>query len=110
MTDQDRQSELDVRAATQRGEAGDRIPGFDPAAAPMETDAEAGGESLDGIRAGRSHPAQRPPETSTGTAMRPTLGARLVPPHARSGSIVPAGLGLLVVILLAVVVGPLLIW
>lgn len=32
-----------LRGAIQRGEAGDKVPGFDPAAAPYETDAEAGG-------------------------------------------------------------------
>nr|WP_313010940.1 hypothetical protein [Brucella intermedia] len=34
-----------TRGAIQRGETGDKVPGFDPAAAPMETDAEAGGSS-----------------------------------------------------------------
>ena len=34
-----------ARGAIQRGETGDKVPGFDPAAAPMETDAEAGGSS-----------------------------------------------------------------
>lgn len=34
-----------TRAAIQQGETGDKVPGFDPAAAPMETDAEAGGSS-----------------------------------------------------------------
>ncbi|MBC2887487.1 hypothetical protein H7Q97_19090 [Ochrobactrum sp. CM-21-5] len=34
-----------ARGAIQRGETGDKVPGFDPAAAPMETDAEAGGNS-----------------------------------------------------------------
>lgn len=35
-----------VRGAIQKGETGDKVPGFDPAAAPLETDAEAGGESV----------------------------------------------------------------
>lgn len=34
-----------LRGAIQRGESGDKVPGFDPAAAPYETDAEAGGTS-----------------------------------------------------------------
>jgi hypothetical protein len=34
-----------VRGDIQRGLTGDKRPGFDPAAAPMETDAEAGGSS-----------------------------------------------------------------
>ncbi|GAA5658530.1 hypothetical protein Brsp06_04914 [Brucella sp. NBRC 13694] len=35
-----------IRGAIQKGETGDKVPGFDPAAAPMETDAEAGGSSF----------------------------------------------------------------
>lgn len=31
-----------TRGETQQGEHGDKIPGFDPAAAPLETDSEAG--------------------------------------------------------------------
>ena len=35
-----------IRGSIQKGETGDKAPGFDPAAAPMETDAEAGGSSF----------------------------------------------------------------
>jgi len=35
-----------VRGDIERGSTGDKLPGFDPAAAPLETDAEAGGEPL----------------------------------------------------------------
>jgi len=35
-----------LRGAIQRGETGEKVPGFDPAAAPYETDAEAGGIPL----------------------------------------------------------------
>jgi hypothetical protein len=35
-----------VRGQAQSGKTGDVRPGFDPAAAPMETDAEAGGEPI----------------------------------------------------------------
>ncbi|PWL16614.1 hypothetical protein DKP76_16750 [Falsochrobactrum shanghaiense] len=35
-----------IRGSVQKGETGDKVPGFDPAAAPMETDAEAGGSSF----------------------------------------------------------------
>ena len=34
-----------LRAAIDRGHAGDKVPGSDPAAAPLGTDAEAGGAS-----------------------------------------------------------------
>jgi len=40
-----RSSGARARGAIQRGETGDKVPGFDPAVAPMETDAEAGGSS-----------------------------------------------------------------
>jgi hypothetical protein len=74
MTSQHATSELGVRAATQRGETGDKIPGFDPAAAPMETDAEAGGSAQDGVAAAATAPIFRPSGTSTGSAMRPMQG------------------------------------
>ncbi|WP_426240321.1 hypothetical protein [Pararhizobium sp. DWP1-1-3] len=35
-----------VRGQIQSGETGDIRPGFDPAAAPMETDSEAGGQAI----------------------------------------------------------------
>lgn len=41
----DKSAGAQTRGAIQRGETGDKVPGFDPAAAPMETDAEAGGIS-----------------------------------------------------------------
>lgn len=44
----DKSSGARARGAIQRGETGDKAPGFDPAAAPMETDAEAGGNSQPG--------------------------------------------------------------
>lgn len=36
----------EVRGDIQRGRTGDKRPGFDPAAAPLETDAEAGSSGL----------------------------------------------------------------
>lgn len=77
MTEPSGSSELGARAATERGGTGDRIPGFDPAAAPMETDAEAGGAPSGGAAPVPSAPAagiHRPPQTSTGSAMRATPG------------------------------------
>ncbi|MBA8840835.1 hypothetical protein [Ochrobactrum sp. RH2CCR150] len=35
-----------IRGSIQKGATGDKAAGFDPAAAPMETDAEAGGSSF----------------------------------------------------------------
>lgn len=37
---------IEERKRIQRGEAGDKVPGIDPAAAPLETDSEAGGAPL----------------------------------------------------------------
>lgn len=66
--------DTEARAATQRGETGDKIPGFDPAAAPMETDAEAGGAPSGGPAGVRTGETRRPPQTNTGSAMRPMEG------------------------------------
>lgn len=77
MTEPSRTSELGARAATERGETGDKIPGFDPAAAPMETDAEAGGSPSGGAAPVASAPAagtHRPPQSSTGSAMQAMAG------------------------------------
>lgn len=41
----DKSSGARARGAIQRGYTGDKVPGIDPAAAPLETDAEAGGSS-----------------------------------------------------------------
>ena len=74
-----------TRGRIQKGLDGDKVPGFDPAAAPLETDAEAGGSS-----------DPLPPETPSDTprtnrdahasshaeAMRPIEGA--VQPRAVS--------------------------
>lgn len=62
------------RAAVDRGETGDKMPGFDPAAAPMETDSEAGGAPSGGSAPAPSGISHRPPQTSTGSAMQAMLG------------------------------------
>lgn len=62
-----------VHADIQAGKYRDKTPGFDPSAAPMETDAEAGGASTDPNdgRAGRvEHPTVQN-QASSGNAMRP---------------------------------------
>ncbi len=46
MTERDRATGAQVRGQIQSGKTGDIRPGFDPAAAPMETDAEAGGQPM----------------------------------------------------------------
>jgi hypothetical protein len=45
MAKEQRPTGAQVRGQIQSGESGDIRPGFDPAIAPMETDAEAGGQS-----------------------------------------------------------------
>jgi hypothetical protein len=65
-----------IRGDIQRGLSGDKKPGFDPAAAPMETDSEAGGTPLSSEDAGADRTAQRHPDPpdhqgSDGDAMRP---------------------------------------
>ena len=47
MTSSERETAANIRGDIQRGRSGDKKPGFDPAAAPMETDGEAGGTPLD---------------------------------------------------------------
>lgn len=53
MQSDDRSAGARERGAIQKGLTGDKVPGFDPAAAPMETDSEAGGHA--------SATTQRPP-------------------------------------------------
>ncbi|OAP39137.1 hypothetical protein AU381_08525 [Sinorhizobium glycinis] len=70
-----------VRGDIQRGRTGDKRPGFDPAAAPLETDAEAAGTPLDAEATRNARAAQvhgKPTDRSTefGDAMRPFETAR----------------------------------
>lgn len=70
-----------VHADIQSGKYGDKTPGFDPAAAPMETDAEAGGSSTP-ARSEEPPGAVRPTtenEASSGSAMRPLRHERRSP-------------------------------
>lgn len=69
-----------VRGDIQQGLAGDKKPGFDPAAAPMETDAEAGSEPTPpdaraGDRISQFHPNRHDYQGMFATAMRPFLNA-----------------------------------
>lgn len=73
MSETKRQS-AEIRGDIQRGQTGDKVPGFDPAAAPMETDAEAGGASATplgpDIHTQRSSANRNTNESSSGDAMR----------------------------------------
>lgn len=67
-----------VRGDIQAGLTGDKRPGFDPAMAPLETDAEAGGVSLSREEIDTARQEQRegrPIDISgdSGTAMRPSF-------------------------------------
>jgi hypothetical protein len=66
-----------ARGRIQAGETGDKVPGFDPAAAPLETDAEAGGTPVtaEEMALARAAPAPGPASpklnaTSHAPAMR----------------------------------------
>ncbi|MBJ6133793.1 hypothetical protein JAU75_13185 [Ochrobactrum sp. Q0168] len=43
-----------LRGAIQKGRTGEKVPGFDPAAAPFETDSEAGGAPAPGLELGQT--------------------------------------------------------
>lgn len=65
-----------VRGDIQRGKTGDKHPGFDPAAAPLETDAESGGTPLSTreIETARQTQSRGKPQVVSGddgSAMRP---------------------------------------
>lgn len=92
-----------VRGDIQKGMTGDKVPGFDPAAAPMETDAEAAGTrepmpSYDGldVHAAASNPGAN--ASSHGNAMRPFDKDK--PDSTHLGKILIAGGAALIVILL----------
>lgn len=93
-----------IRGDIQRGVTGDKRPGFDPAAAPLETDSEAGGAPLSAeqtemaLRQKRRDAAPGP--ESYGNAMR-----RQPPGRANASPLIYwAGAGLLVASALAAVV------
>ena len=100
-----------TRGETQQGEHGDKIPGFDPAAAPLETDSEAGlatGVRTDplaanaAIRHTGSSPATTQNAPSHAEAMRPfDTEATTRPGMLVTGLIVVALALLLVAVLLA---------
>jgi hypothetical protein len=65
-----------VKGDINASRSGDKRPGFDPAAAPLETDSEAGGTSLSSDQVATARKTQRqnarlPEDVSYGSAMRP---------------------------------------
>ncbi len=83
MTSQDQtardRNPAQVRGDIEQGRTGDKTGGFDPAAAPYETDAEAGGTPLSGAQtapAGTARPQPVPggEQLAHGSAMRPFEG------------------------------------
>lgn len=75
-----RSNPAQVRGDIQAGLTGDKRPGFDPALAPLETDAEAAGTPMTAEQvetARRTQRAGRHPEVSRdeGSAMRPIFPA-----------------------------------
>jgi hypothetical protein len=59
-----KQTASNVRGDIQLGLSGDKKPGFDPAAAPLETDAEAGGAPMDEEQVEIARHTQRYPNTA----------------------------------------------
>ncbi|WP_312794223.1 hypothetical protein [Tianweitania sp.] len=68
-------SASEVRGAIDKGQTGEKVAGFDPAASPMETDAEAGGAPTVGSdeAAAAQQPSSLPRANASthGSAMRP---------------------------------------
>lgn len=70
-TDENRAADaLTARQLTQEGRTEDKIPGYDPAAAPMETDQEAGADSNPSAALRARAERVRPAATSHADAMR----------------------------------------
>lgn len=76
-----------IRGDIQQGHTGDKVPGFDPAMAPLETDAEAGGATqpvLESERAGATRPPPDANASETGSAIRPFSADTQTPRRAFS--------------------------
>ncbi|MCS3741623.1 MULTISPECIES: hypothetical protein [unclassified Rhizobium] len=104
MTKQEERTGAQVRGQIQSGQSGDRRSGFDPAAAPMETDAEAGGVPISPEQAGMAiedRSGLKPDiQQNYDVAMREPGSARTI---SQTGRVVP--LGIIVVCLVLVAVG-----
>ncbi|ABS16989.1 MULTISPECIES: hypothetical protein [Brucella] len=81
----DKSSGARARGAIQRGEAGDKVPGFDPAVAPMETDAEAGGSAQPAEDHG-TRPLAAPVKPDDSNASSHASGLRAWPPKENARS------------------------
>ena len=69
----DHRTAANVRGDIQKGRTGDKVPGFDPAAAPMETDAEAAG-------------TQPPPPSGDARRTAEAASSDTTPPYAYASS------------------------
>ncbi|MBC2771333.1 hypothetical protein H6M51_00565 [Rhizobium sp. AQ_MP] len=92
-----------VRGDIQAGLTGDKRPGFDPAMAPLETDAEAGGVSLSQAEIQTARQEQRegrPRDVSgdSGTAMRSSFSGN----RARQGPFWLYFFGLLLIAIIGI--------
>lgn len=79
MTKDTSRTSAQVRGDIDRGMAGDKKPGFDPSAAPLETDAEAAatpmtGQMIEDAITGQYHPDPSDWQGSRADAMRPFDG------------------------------------
>ena len=75
------------QARIDRGEEGDKVPGFDPAAAPLGTDEEAAGTPTR-IRAGRP-PSRAKPEPGLTPAPEDSIAPDAAPHKGRAGTVWP---------------------
>jgi hypothetical protein len=95
-----------IRGDIQNGLSGDKKPGFDPAAAPLETDSEAGGAPLQAehvamTRDSQYHPDMRDWQGTRATAMRHVDGQSHDAPRKRRSIL----LALMLLIGLVVIAG-----
>ncbi|MCX2721627.1 hypothetical protein [Roseibium salinum] len=93
-----------VRGDIQRGLAGDKKPGFDPAAAPMETDAESGGTPTTAEAAATDRQAQWNPNPSDYQGSKASAMREFDTPPPRKAAW-PVGKLLLVAIVIAILAG-----
>jgi hypothetical protein len=103
MTDRQHPTGAQVRGQIQSGDTGDIRSGFDPAAAPMETDAEAGGAPISPpeARVALDDNADVKPDRQDGfdVAMRQPGSAKTT---SQTGRVLPVGIILVVLICVAV--------
>lgn len=93
----------EYRDAVDRGRTGDKIPARDPAAAPVHTDAEAGGRVTprpESAAATRSQASHAPPEQVRATHTNPGRGQLQIPGRSMAWFI---ALGFAALILIGIV-------